>query len=102
MAKVITTKSAVQSDPNDDHYTKIVTFIDEEETDVYIPFPLEKTTTSPFQKSQSHQLRQLPLALKELFYNHRQHQLRQPSVLIQHRLHITMHCLRSNSPLLAK
>lgn len=69
MVKVITTKSAVQSDPNDDHYTKIVTFTDEEETDVYIPFPLEKTTTSSLQKSQSHQshqLRQLPLALKEL------------------------------------
>ncbi|KAI5958916.1 hypothetical protein KGF57_002350 [Candida theae] len=46
MSKVITTKSTVQNEQDDDRYTKTVIFLDESEKEVFIPFPLETTSTS--------------------------------------------------------
>ena len=62
MSKVVTTKSTVQHEPNDDVYSKTVVFVDDDEKQVCIPFPFESSSELPSSDEKPSQVRQSPEA----------------------------------------
>ncbi|KAG5420414.1 hypothetical protein I9W82_002295 [Candida metapsilosis] len=60
MSKVVTTKSTVQHEPNDDVYSKTVVFVDEDEKQVCIPFPFESSSELPSSDEKPSQVRHSP------------------------------------------